>query len=167
MSGCDGLLQEGQELFAKDDFEGSYRAYKRAWDLKPTFDVAGNLGNVEAKLGKWAGAIVHLRFALANLPLTMPDDKKKVVEAKLQDRIAEATSKVHIITFALSPAGAVVTVDGDEFGTTPLTEPVVLDPGPHKIVATHGRLRRCHARADGHRRDRRDAAHPDGQDRKR
>ena len=64
------LFDQAQAAFAKGDKQGAYEAYKAAWALQKSYDIAGNLGNVELKLGMHRDAAEHLAFALDDFPPT-------------------------------------------------------------------------------------------------
>ncbi len=130
------LFELGSSLYREGKYEDSYRAYSKAWGLKKSYEIAGNLGNVELKLGKYKGAITHLQFVIDSLPISMNEDERQLIIEKTTERLEEAKSKVAIVKLALSPDGASVSLDGQPLGTTPLREPLILDPGPHQLVAT-------------------------------
>jgi len=130
------LFKRGQELYRAGEYEQSYQVYKRAWELQKGYDIAGNLGNVEVKLGKYAAAVTHLQYVLDHLPPSIDADKRAKIIAKTKERLAKAKSHVAIVDLAISPDGATIVVDGAALGTAPLSEPLVLDPGAHEIVVT-------------------------------
>lgn len=130
------LFELGQSLYGEGKYEDSYRAYLKAWQTRRSYEIAGNLGNVELKLGKYTGAVVHLQYVLDNLPVTTAAEERELVVEKTTERLNEAKSKVAIIKLALSPDGASVSLDGQPLGNAPLAEPLILDPGPHKLVVT-------------------------------
>jgi tetratricopeptide (TPR) repeat protein len=129
------LFKHGQELYRDGKFDESYEAYKKAWDLQKGYDIAGNLGNVEVKLGKYKGAVIHLQYVLDNLPPSIDAERREKIVSKTQQRLNDARSHVAIVKLAMSPDGASVSVDGNDLGTTPLAEPIVLDAGTHQLVA--------------------------------
>jgi hypothetical protein len=129
------LFAEGQAHYSAGRYPEAYAAYKRAYDLKPTYDAAANLGNVEVKLGKYKDAVGHLQFVLDNLPLSLDPATREAVIAKTHERLAEAKRHVAVIDVKIAPDGASVTVNGEPIGTTPLAAPVVLDPGQHQLLA--------------------------------
>ena len=130
----EALFAEGRRLYKEDKFEEAYEAYKRAFELRESYDIAGNLGNVEVKLGRFKDAVKHLRYVLDKLPPSLDADKRERVREKTQKRIDEAMEHVAIAEISTDPPGATVTVDGEAVGKTPLAEPLYLDKGKHTVT---------------------------------
>ena len=131
---------ECQKTYDDGQFPAAYICYKKGYEKTPNFMWAANLGNVEVKLGKYRDAIPHLEFALANVE---PGPNAELTRQRLREKIAEANAKVAVITLNLSPpgtSGASVAIDGNIVGTTPLTEPIILDAGNYRLTATHPRF---------------------------
>jgi len=125
------LYEEGNALYDQSKFPEAEAKYQAAWDRKQTFDVAGNLGNVELMVKQPRDAAEHLSFALRNFPPSA-DAKKR---AFLEQRFKEAAAQVGAVEVTASVARATVVVDGKEAGTTPLADAVFVDPGEHRIEA--------------------------------
>ena len=130
----EALFADGRRLYKEGKHQEAYEAYKRAFELRESYDIAGNLGNVEVKLGHFKDAVKHLRFVLDKLPPSMDPQKRKRVRDKTQKRIDEAMQHVAIAEIATEPQGADVSVDGESVGKTPLAEPLYLDKGKHTIT---------------------------------
>jgi tetratricopeptide (TPR) repeat protein len=128
------LFAEGQAHYAAGRYPEAYTAYKRAFEIKPSYDCAGNLGNVEVKLGRYAEAVGHLQYVLDYLPPSLDAATRESVIAKTNERLAEAKRHVAIYTLTVSPDGATVTLDGAAIGTTPLAAPLVAGEGDHVLV---------------------------------
>lgn len=73
------LFSRGKALFAEGKYPEAHEAYRKAWQRSPSYDVAGNLGNVEIKLGRWADAVEHLTYAREHLPPSLDADRKREV----------------------------------------------------------------------------------------
>lgn len=123
-----------QESYAAKDYDGAYLCYKALWDTKKGPDVAANLGNVEVQIGKYKEAYLHLQYVLDTYPIS--DPKHPVVMQKTREKQAEAKAHVAVFKVSITPAGATVAVNGVAIGTTPLADPIVVDPGTHKLTAT-------------------------------
>ena len=123
------LFREGQEAYSNGDQQTAYEKYKAAWELKRSYDIAGNLGNVEVKLKKYKEAVPHLEFVLANLPVSMDSETRAAVMKRTQDLLNEAKSHVAIVKFSVTPPEASINVNGApvEGGR------VVVDPGNHTL----------------------------------
>ncbi len=126
------LFGQAQAAFAKGDKEGAYEAYKAAWALQKSYDIAGNLGAIELKLGKPRDAAEHLAFALEDFPPTGEPAQRKAVAKKL----AEATQEVGRLHVQVSVAGANVTVNGATVGTSPLPSTLYVDAGAVVVDAS-------------------------------
>lgn len=129
------LFKQGKELYGEGKYQEAYEAYNKAWELQQGFDIAGNLGNVEMKLGKYSDAAVHLRYVIANLPPSYDPERRDAVLSRTKELLNEALTHVALVTVAIEPEGASVSVDGKEIGTTPLADELVLSKGEHKLVA--------------------------------
>lgn len=123
-----------QELYAAKNYDGAYLCYKALWDAKKGPDVAANLGNVEVQIGKYKEAYLHLQYVLDTYPIS--DPKHPVVMQKTREKQAEAKAHVAVFKVSITPPGAAVAVNGVAIGTTPLSEPIVVDPGTHRLTAT-------------------------------
>ncbi len=126
------LFKLGKQLYANGKYDDSYRAYKKAYGLKPGYDIAANLGNVEVKLGKHTDAVAHLQWALDNLPPSLPERASKV--KRLEELLEKAGEHVAIYRFSVKPDEAELRIDDKLIGTTPLRHVVGLTPGSHEMV---------------------------------
>jgi tetratricopeptide (TPR) repeat protein len=130
------LFEQAQAAFAKGDKQGACDAYKAAWALQKSYDIAGNLGNVEVKLGKYRDAAEHLAFALDNFPPTGEPATQKAIEKKLADVLKEVGRvRVRVTVNDASTSGASVTVNGTPAGTSPIAGTLFVAPGTVVIEA--------------------------------
>ena len=130
---ADTLFLEGNKAYDDSDYALAVKKYGEAFALKPSFDIAANLGATELKLAKFAEAANHLAYAIRNFPPS-GDPKKKAGAEKLY---GEARQKVGALDI-VAPPGAEVFVDGKSVGKAPLADPVFVDPGPHEVEAKDG-----------------------------
>jgi hypothetical protein len=130
---ADSLFAEGNKAYDESDYALAVRKYGEAFALKPSYDIAANLGAAELKLAKFADAANHLAYAIRNFPPS-GDAKKKAGAEKLY---GEARQKVGALDI-VAPPGAEVFVDGKSVGKAPLTDPVYVDPGAHEVEARDG-----------------------------
>jgi hypothetical protein len=121
----------GKTLLKSGDVKGAYLEYKASWDLKQSYDIAANLGNLELEQGMPRDAAEHLAFALRTVAVTVPEDRVATIRGLL-DRarrlVGAATVKVNI-------AGAEILVDGQSVGRSPLSGDIFVDPGKRTIEA--------------------------------
>jgi hypothetical protein len=130
------LFRRGQELYAQNDYPGSYYCYRRSWETSPNFDVAANLGNLELKLNHFADAADHLTYARDHLPASLAEPTRSETLKGINERLASVLARVAAVRVTVTPAGALVAVDGREVGRAPLERPVFVDPGPHQLVVS-------------------------------
>jgi hypothetical protein len=121
----------GKEQLKAGNVREAYTEYKAAWDLKRSYDIAANLGNVEFELGMPRDAAEHLSFALKNAAVSVPQDKIEKIKA----RLAEAKNLVGATVVQVNIDGAEVFIDGRSVGRSPLTEELYVDPGPCTVEA--------------------------------
>jgi hypothetical protein len=119
------LFDQAQAAFAKGDKQGAYTAYLKAWGLQKSYDIAGNLGNVELRLGKHRDAAEHLSYGVTNFPPTGEPSLLRVMKQKL----AEAQKEIGRVTVRVTVAGVRVRVNGREVGISPLSEEAYVEPG--------------------------------------
>jgi hypothetical protein len=124
------LFRDGVKAAEKAQWAKAHAAFLAAWSLKQHYQIAGNLGTAEAKLGKWRDAAEHLSLYLREAP------KEKVAERKsAEELLAQARAKVGALTVRVEPAGAEVVVDGKVVGKAPLAGEVFVEPGARVIEA--------------------------------
>ncbi len=133
----DKLFKRGKKMFRARRYQESYQAYKSAWELRQSYDIAANLGNVELKLNKYADAAKHLSFALDNLPPSLAEPTRSRAKKKLKERLASALEHVGAVKLAVSPEGAELAIDGQAVGKAPLAQKLYLEPGKHELVAQY------------------------------
>ena len=130
------LYQEGNALYDQGKYTQAEAKYQAAWDLQKSFDVAGNLGNVEMLIGQHRDAAEHLSYALSTFPLGGTPEKKKF----LQDRLAEAKKQIGTLRITVNIDRAQIRLDGRPLGESPLPGELFVAPGERLIEVTRGRL---------------------------
>lgn len=130
------LYDMGNKLYDEQKWAEAEAAYQSAWNLRKSFDLAGNLGDVEMQLGQYRDAAEHLSYAYDEFPT---GGKPEVREA-LAKRIEEARQQVGVLTLKTNVIGARLYVDGKLVGQAPLEKGVFVDVGQRVIEA----------RLDGH-----------------
>lgn len=131
------LYREGNELYDQGKFIEAEARYQEAWNLQRSFDVAGNLGNVELEVQQPRDAAEHLSYALEIFPLGEAAEKK----AFLQRRLSAAKAQIGTLRISVNVEGADVLVDGRLIGRSPLTQQVFVDPGKREIEARRAGVR--------------------------
>ena len=130
------LYEMGNKLYDEQKWAEAEAAYQSAWNLRKSFDLAGNLGDVEMQLGQFRDAAEHLSYAYDEFPT---GGKPEVREA-LGKRIEEARQQVGVLHIKANVIGARLYVDGKLVGQSPLEKGVFVDVGQRVIEA----------RLDGH-----------------
>ncbi|WP_438034840.1 PEGA domain-containing protein [Sorangium sp. So ce204] len=131
---AEALVDKAKSLYLERKYQEAEEALLAAWELNPTFDVAYNLGNTEYQLKKHKEAAKYLSFALRHWPLLKGVAKLKPNAEKW---LAESRAQVGALTVSVTVAGAEVLVDGKNVGRAPLEGEVFVDPGEHRVEATH------------------------------
>ena len=129
---ADELFARGNDAFDKGSVDEAYSLYQQAWTLKHTYDIAGNLGQVELKLGKFRDAAEHLDFTLRLFPPTGKAAPREAIRLAFE----AARKEVAALTIRVSAQGAAVSVDGTAIGLSPFEVPVFVDPGKRTLEAT-------------------------------
>ncbi|WP_437761672.1 PEGA domain-containing protein [Sorangium sp. So ce281] len=131
---AEALVDKAKSLYLERKYQEAEEALLVAWELNPTFDVAYNLGNTEYQLKKHKEAATYLSFALRNWPLLKAVAKLK---PRAEQWLAESRAQVGALKVSVTVAGAEVLVDGKNVGRAPLEGEVFVDPGEHRVEATH------------------------------
>jgi hypothetical protein len=131
---ADELFREGNQAFAAGDARTANEAYRGAWSLRKSFDIACNLGRTEAELQLSRDAAEHLDYCLKTYPASSRDDLREA-NKRFRELFAEVRARVAAIRIETRPPGAEIAVDGASYGTTPLGRDVFVDPGQHRVRA--------------------------------
>jgi hypothetical protein len=127
------LFVKGAALYDQRQYERAEEAFLAAWVLKKHFQIAGNLGRCEMKLGKFRNATEHLALFLKELPPSGSEEERTRTQALFD----EARAKVAVVKIGVDVTGAEVRVDGQAIGAAPLAAEVFVEPGKRTIEATH------------------------------
>ena len=120
------------ELVDRGDFQGGLQAFMDAYAEKPHFAVWYNIAQTHISLGQPLEAIEALLRFLQEGRDQIPPERRLQVEAQI--KLLEAfLGELEVTT---EPSGALLTVDGRAIGRTPLSEPIRLVAGTHKISAS-------------------------------
>ncbi|HEU4536879.1 MAG TPA: PEGA domain-containing protein [Polyangiaceae bacterium] len=111
--------------------------FKRAYELVPNHRVLYNIARIDAELQDYAAAVRAYEQFLAEGGTQVPAGRRAEVEAEL----ARLATRVATVTVSVNVDGANVLVDGTEAGRSPLAKPLLINAGPHTIVATKPPLR--------------------------
>ncbi|MEJ7732990.1 MAG: PEGA domain-containing protein [Polyangiaceae bacterium] len=109
----------------------AYKLYRALWQRKKTFDVAGNLAQVELDLGKKVDAAQHLRAALDSFPPSGDPVRRQNLERAL----AGLRQELGALLVVVDVAQAEILIGTRSIGQSPLPHEVLVDPGSHVVVA--------------------------------
>ncbi|APR87775.1 Dihydrolipoamide acetyltransferase component of pyruvate dehydrogenase complex [Minicystis rosea] len=125
------LFQQANKLYDEGKYPQAEAAYLQAWKLKKSYDVAGNLGNLEADMNKPRAAAEHLSYAVREFPA----GGRPALRDALMKRLGEVSRLVGTLRFQVNKPGAEVFVDGQSLGTSPIQNELYVDPGNHSVEA--------------------------------
>lgn len=108
MGRSSALYKQARALHVRGKWAEAESAYQAAWDLRRTFDIAGNLGDCEMHVGQAREAAEHLSYALGNVPAGVTSEQ---IEA-LRSALREAQKQVGTLEVVLNVSGAQLFVDG-------------------------------------------------------
>jgi hypothetical protein len=126
---ADAFFQTGKDLYKAGKLQEAYEAYRSAWSLKHTHDIAANLANSESQLGKMRDAAEHLAFCVRYFP---PSGSKAQLE-RLKGHFEAARREVGAAFIQVNVEGGEVLVDGVSIGRVLPTDEIYLDPGARTI----------------------------------
>lgn len=118
----------GREDRATAQYERALAAYRAAYEAYPQPQIYFAIGNAEEKLGRYIDAHRHYKRLLEEA-----SSASEELRAAVDERIQVALENLSVIYVKIQPEGARVFVDEEEIGVSPLVEPLILEPGPHRI----------------------------------
>jgi tetratricopeptide (TPR) repeat protein len=125
------LFDKGTGHYTRSQWAEAEAAFQAAWELKKSYDIAGNLGEVELKLGQVREATEHLAFSLRQFPATGKESHRRM----LQRLFDEARKQVVAYRVYVSVDGAQILLNGRVVGQSPLPDAVFAEPGKATIEA--------------------------------
>ena len=135
-SEADHQFFEAKQKAAEQKWSEALRLFERAWNLKPSYDIAGNLGQVALKLGLYTKAATYLDRCLHLFPATGSSAQRSQVESLFRD----ASMHVAAVHFRLASGSGELVLDRvvelgsarDPVGT------VYVNPGTHIVQVRQG-----------------------------
>jgi hypothetical protein len=124
-------FDEGTALFNRKRYAESRAAFERAAALGGDARVLFNVAVCEKELGHYARAVARLRESLARGGNELPRSYRQQVD----DTIALFLPFVGQLGVDTSQPGALVYLDGEPLGRTPLPSRVEVDVGTHLLAA--------------------------------
>jgi hypothetical protein len=128
-------FEQGLELFEKGRFEQAAIAFERAYELKPSYKILYNLGQAEHELEHYAAALKAYSRYLAEGGDEVPEERVKEVKYKIK----KLNNLVGMIIVECPVEQALVKVDDEVVGKTPLLGPIFVDIGKHRVTVKKGK----------------------------
>lgn len=126
------LFKKGYAEYAKDHLPEAYALLVESFTLQKSYDVAGDLAQVEVQLTRYREAAEHATYALTHFPTGGAEAQRKAFETAL----ADARAHIGAITVQVSVDHAIVSLDGQPVGESPLALELFVEPGKHVLAAS-------------------------------
>jgi hypothetical protein len=119
----------GLELANRDVWDAALVEFEASIELYPTRVALRNAAVSRRNIGRYAEALETYLELGQKFGADLPADEKK----KIDDAIAELRAYVGEISVSCDQPGAVVVIDGRQYGTTPLAGPLTVSSGTHLL----------------------------------
>ena len=127
------FMRAGVQEAEANNWEGAARAYRSAWQLRKHFAIALSLAEAETRLGNYLFAAKLWQFYLENAPAEAKDPD---VDAAAE--LAKCRAELGSIEVKVKGASAIVLVNDEEIGKTPISSELWLKPGSYELKARRG-----------------------------
>ena len=128
------LFNEGIRLFKDEDFDGASIAFNRAYELRPSYKILYNVGQVESELKHYCRALKAYSEYVEKGGDEIEPARKTDVEAQIK-RLEILVGSVEI---TYEEDGITVFIDEERYGVTPLEGPICIDMGNHALSLRKG-----------------------------
>jgi tetratricopeptide (TPR) repeat protein len=124
--------RRARELYEENNFRGALVEMQRAHDLSGNAALLFDLGQIQYQLQDYPSALNSFTRYLAS----NKGDIQPARVAEVQKDIERLKGRIGSLRITSNKRGAQILVDDVVVGTAPLSEPVLVGAGRHKIVAT-------------------------------
>jgi hypothetical protein len=124
-------FQQGVDLFHEGNFEAALAEFRKAYATAPSYRLLYNIAQAYYEVHDYVNALKNYQQYIADGGAEIPIGRRDQVEEiaqRLRARIAYLDIQVNV-------AGAEVRVDEVAVGTSPLSEPVAVNPGSRHLSA--------------------------------
>ncbi|MCC7536438.1 MAG: PEGA domain-containing protein [Deltaproteobacteria bacterium] len=128
---AEAAFRSGVEAFDAGDYEAALARFRASYRLRAAPAVLYNIAVAERMIGRAALACRDLRRYLRDVE-GLPSERRTAVERERSQICREVAE----LSLRIAPGGASVVVDGRPIGSSPMTEPMVLEPGEHDVVVS-------------------------------
>lgn len=125
-------FERGVRLFGDADFKLALVEFQRSYEAAPDFRTLYNIGQVHFQLGDFAEARRMLSRYLEEGRTKIPDARRKEVEKTLE----ALKIRTALLGIRVDVAGAAISIDGQQVGTAPIADRLLVSAGPHTISVT-------------------------------
>jgi hypothetical protein len=137
-------FKRGVAFYQGGDFRSALIEFLEAYRIVPNYRVLFDTGETYAQLGDYAGATKALREYLEEGKEDIPSTRRAQVQTQLE------TLEAHVarVDVDVDGPGARITCEGErklDLGFSPLTEPVLLNPGEWQLSAIKAGYREARA----------------------
>ena len=115
-------------MFEDGDYGLALIEFERAYALVPDYRVLYNIAQVNIQLGRYAKARHALEEYVAKAGENLPESRVEGVKADMK-MLAARTARLTVTT----TAGAEIFLNDTIVGTAPLSEPLLVDAGEHRV----------------------------------
>ena len=126
------LFMRGQTAYQQGDYETAIQLWEQAYGIDPRPGLQFNLSQAHGRLGRAAQEIAALEKFLETAEPDSPylaDARARL--ASLRERVARTSIRI-----ANAPEGAAILIDGEDRGRAPRPDPILVEPGSHRILIT-------------------------------
>ena len=128
-------FQRGKELYADGKYVEAATAFQRAYELRPSYKILYNLGQVENENGEYVRAFeAYSRYM---------EEGGDEIDAERKEKVQAELNRLHSLIGSVRVEGAtddaVLLVDGRREAEAPFDEPVRVKLGDRKIVVKDSR----------------------------
>lgn len=125
------LTRAHKDADAKQQLDDAITAYEKAIEAGDDLAVYLELAEAETKAGEHVAAYKHLQF------LVDPSTKAEAaLVKKAQAKLDDLSMKIGTVSLTINPDGTTVMLAQTTVGVSPLTSPLVLEPGSYKLSLT-------------------------------
>jgi hypothetical protein len=128
-----GHFRQGIGLYEEGDYDSALFEFERAYELAPDYRLLYNVGVTQLETKDYAGAKRSLERYLDEGGAEIDAERRADVEGQL----ATLAARIGTVDVQCNVEGATVLVDGEPMGTTPLSEPLILNLGRRTIELQH------------------------------
>ncbi|WP_437711866.1 PEGA domain-containing protein [Sorangium sp. So ce448] len=126
------LYLNGVQAASESRWEAAHAMFLAARALHPHYTIDGNLAACELQMGRYRDAAEHLARYLRELKMDATSTAEE--RAQAEAGYAKARAKVGAVILQANVERAAVLVDGVQMGTTPMVDPLFVEPGKHTVT---------------------------------